>query len=115
MQTKVDAKIQENPKLAAAVAQATNVLAEEVGSAVDQVSATWNLGQNENGDSVIELELRDARDFQESTIGKFSPQQLSDLNSLPSRLNRLWDKFLGVRLRKHLARLRVLAEQLEGD
>jgi hypothetical protein len=112
MHVNVQEKIRNNPELASAVVQATNLLEAEVGQSNGSVTADWNLIRDDSGRNLIGLTLSD---FTGSVAAQFTHDEIMQSPRVEGRLVRLWGDLLQVRSHKQLEKLKQLVQGLEDD
>lgn len=82
--------------------QATRRLEEVLGRSGDLVTAEWGRGTDEQGRTVVTLRLSD---WTGSVMARFSPAELTNAETLRTRLHRLWGDLLQVRSHRQLDEL----------
>ena len=106
----IDPAIQENPALLALVRRADELLELELGRSSPQVSASWSLSQNEQGNTFLRLEISDWS----GRVGtSFAPDELRSDQQTKGRMIRLWGNLLQIRSHKLLDEIQVEAASAE--
>lgn len=112
MQVTIPEEVQKSPSLASPVARAMSYLQTESAKSVMQPEVHWKVARDEEGQTLLELELSEATD---AVAQRFTPDQLANTTYLERRLSRLWDQLLGKKAERHLRRVSELFREMDGN
>src|ERR1700722_14645498 len=92
-------KVKQWPEGYSLVQNATKQLEEAVGKWANVVSGEWDRGQDDKGQDVLTLRLKDPN---WEVLGKYAPNELRSAGLRTFNMNRLWGEILQRRLEKQL-------------
>lgn len=106
-------EIEQDAQLKSRLRRASDALAQVVGTSAARVRARWKLATDEQGRSVVELELSDS--LGAGTVStEFAGDEFDNHWHLRRRLYSLWGDLLQHRSQRQFKELREAVEQLEG-
>jgi hypothetical protein len=112
MQVDIQPNIEKIPGLRAAVDQATQLLAEELGPSAPLIRVVWDTSRDPRDRLSVDLSLMEAG-WTGEVSEHFAPKELTDVARVKERLHRLWGELLRQSSREQFQKLvkRLLEEK----